>query len=553
MTEHKLYLEEIDTAFTTISKSIKKGANGLIIPSENVIYHYLETYAYDPSVIGKSIETEQSRIIAAAIGGRLDTSFERTVSIIPNGYKTVANRERAAKAIGYNDMIWLHFAIVTDEIIPVSNKIINFLNNNNISYILRAPTSLGPDVLVVGVCSKEEAKLITEYCSQDEEIKETLMCNNPFMPRQNGIGIVKEVRGRSYTHHVAHLLHQYYSAIMETMMQTGKIDDKWATLEDFSAYVMDELKKSRTQASIFDRYLNYQVALGLKCIEKEKNYLENVDHLIPLTFNREKFNSYKEAYKNNRYYYLSSSNEEITEEDNYILWLELQAYNCINRMYFEKHNELPKEDGVISTRLVGILSQDADSVLSGTFKYSPLNYNDTMVSTLYPCMVAYNAHKHKMTTPKETRYIEEEITRKVVHRTKQPDSNGNFYTVNGHTMASTIPPLKIGDCLIGIEYLDYSDNYCNIFLLRNGEKEARLGVFLDDADKNKIWEEKVQGACAYRAALARILANYDNIPFEIITRGQKTGKLLKFADIIEKEGYNDLSSEELFENIATSK
>ena len=544
-------LEEITIAFNTISQSIRKENQGLVVPSEDSIYHYLETYAYDRYDIGKPLETEKSKIVTAAIGSRLDKAYERTISLIKGGYITVSNRERKAKAVGYNDLIWLHFAIVTEEIVNVSNQIINFLNANNISYTLRTPASLGPDVLLVGVCSKEEAKLITDFCGHNDEIKESLMCNNPFMPNENGVGVVKEIKGRSYTHQVAYLLHKYYSEIISTLEKTREASDKWATLEDFYHYVMNELKRSRTQSSVFDRYLNYQVALGLKCIEKNQSYLEHVDHLIPLEFNKEKFSSYKEAYKNNRLFYLDRNNEEVTEEDNYILWLELQTYNCLNRMYFEQHNETIKENDVISQRLAGILSQDADGVLSGTFTYSPVNFNDSMIAKLYPCMVAYNAHKHKMTTPRETRYIEEEITKKVIHRTKQP--NGNFYTVNRNTISSTIPPLKINDCLIGIEYLDYGDNYGNIFILRNEEKESHLGVFLDDIDKTKIWEEKVPGACTYRAALARILANYDNIPFERITRGPKTGKLLKFADIIEKTENNGFYPNETFENTASSK
>ena len=79
--------------------------------------------------------------------------------------------------------------------------------------------------------------------------------------------------------------------------------------------------------------------------------------------------------------------------------------------------------------------------------------------------------------------------------------------------------------LVGIEYLDYEINYCNVFIYQDDNVRGYLGIFLD-AERDKIWAENDTAASTYRASVARALCNYESLQKENITRGAHDGTLV---------------------------
>jgi hypothetical protein len=231
--------------------------------------------------------------------------------------------------------------------------------------------------------------------------------------------------------------------------------------------------------------------------------------------------------------YIDRDDNEITEQNNYSLWLELQAHSCLQRMYYEKRNEVPKEDFTISKNLAGRLSEIVNKIMSGNTFFETLGYNDEHIEYLFPYLVAHYARINKMALPAELKYITETVSSSIVRKTRVTGENKEFYSVGGQILSSNVPPIKLEDCLVGIEYIDYANNFCNISILGDDGINSFLNVFLD-ADKEKLFGEQLPGASLYRATLARIILDYQNLPTEKINRGALTGDLLKIDGVLQK-------------------
>ena len=78
---------------------------------------------------------------------------------------------------------------------------------------------------------------------------------------------------------------------------------------------------------------------------------------------------------------------------------------------------------------------------------------------------------------------------------------------------------------MGIEYLDYELNYCNVFVYKNDKIKGHLGIFLD-VDKSKIWEDGETEASMYRVAVAHSLGHFDLLEKEPTVRGVHEGILV---------------------------
>lgn len=501
-------------------------------PSQESIFRLLETFSYDKDVVGKSISAIQSEIVTKTLHSRTGLNIERFHESVEGGYSTVIVRDKKVKEIGHSDMIWLHFSFTESGTIPAYNELQRILNIEEISYQLKVPEKIGPDVLVIGVYNKEDAKKILKYCSTNEIIRDSITINNPFMPRQNGIGVVKELKGKSYTHQLSELIHRYTLDVFNSMMQK-KFPNPLFSLEALISFVEKEYTKSRTNASIFDRYLNYQVLLGLNCIKHDENYLEHVPHLLSITYKKDFYDKYKMSYTEKSIRYIDAEDNEITEENNYLLWLKLQAHSCIERMYYEKKNEIPKEDKVLGDNIIGHISEIVNKIMAGQPFFETLGYKDERITDLYPYLVGYYAYINKIALPEEVKYIVDSISNRIVHKTKVPGDNKEFYSAVGHTIPSTIPPIKLDNCLVGIEYIDYERNFCNISILTDDGVESFLSVFLD-ADKEKLWGEQLPKAALYRAILARILLDHKNLATEKTSRGPIVGDLLKIDGALQK-------------------
>lgn len=506
----------------------EKVVSKLEIPSTETIFRMLETFSYDISALGKDVGNNQEVMTNFVIEHSTRPNVEIKKNAVRQGYTTVVSRHKDAKNIEYNDLIWLHFSLTESGTISVFNELMKVLIENNMSFVFKTPEKIGPDAIVLGMYTKEDAKIILDYCKDNKQIIDNLTINNPFMPHENGVGIVMEVKGRSYTHHLSYLLNKY----AVNMRENTNLSPNSFTLENFCKYVNEEFNMSRTSKSIFDRYLNYQVLLGLNCIIHDKSYLDHLKQLEPIEYEKEFYARYRMHFENNKIIYLNSENNEITEESNYILWLKLQAHSCLQRMYFEKENEIPKESEPLSINICGYLSEIANRVLAEKYYFQTISFADDKIADYFPYLVAYYAYEKKMALPEEANFIVQEVKKRIVVKTKVVGQNHELYTVDKLVMPSTIPPIKMEDYIVGIEYIDYEQNFCDISIMRNNGVEKYLGVFLD-ADKEKLWGEKLPGASLYRATLARILIDKDNISTENITRGTRTGNLLNIDKALE--------------------
>jgi len=551
MIEHDNLKDEIISVFDMIGRAatLEEGKKP-VVPSEKALYHYLESYAYDDIDVGKSIEEEQTQIVNYAISKRIKNDYQLKHSIISGHYKVVSCRDKVSREISHNDAIWLHFSIVPTNLVEVATMIIDFILENKMSYTLKIPATIGPNILVLGLYSKEDAKALIDYCKRPKII-EHLLYNNPLMPHENYVGIAKEINGRSYTHHVAHHLHNYFKHITDEFYKTGTLNDAWAKLEDFHQYVYDDFQNHAKDVTVFERYLNYQISLALWCAKESKSYLDMVDHLKPITFDLDKFHKYRSTYKNNTFEYIAEDETMINRENSYLLWLELQAYNCIERMNAEQKKAVPIQDQEVSQIMTGRLSRTADTVLNKADVYSAISFSDVLISELYPSFVAYHAYLRKMASMEEARYIEDEVRKRIIQTSKGSDASKNNYTVEYRSIISSTYPLHIDGCLIGIEFLNFNDNYGNIHILKDGILKSHTCLFFDEMDRNKLLDINSIDGRLYRATLARALVKIDSIPYEIITRSNKTGNLILLNQVMPHIEYP--VSQELLEEFGLNK
>lgn len=525
MKKNEPYIEEANEILRELASTIKSVDSK--IPSKSTIFKVLSTISYDKSFVGKKIDTLRNEIIRLSMESTLTVAAER--NLLSNGaYTTYRVKYPEIREITYNDLIWLHFSLTEDGAVMAFSEVQKILASRKISYQLKVAKYLGPDLIVLGLYTKEDVKRILDICADNPRVQEAIMHNNPFMPHENGIGVVKEIEGKSYTHQVSDLLYNYTKNILSKTENSSGINSNWFSFPDFISYVSEEFNRSKESESVFDRYLNYQVLLGLNCIYTDNSYLSYVEHLKPLEYNKDAYSKYKMSYENRELMYIDQDDNLINESSNYPLWLKLQAHSCLERMYFETHNEVPKDNESISANLSGYLSSIANCIMAGKPYYGMVGYNDEMIKHLLPYLVAYNAYMNKMTNIEETKFIVLEFARKIVFKTRVDKDNKDFYTVDKKIIPSTIPPIRINGKLIGIEYLDYENNYCNITILENGEIQNLLGVFMD-ADKEKLWGEKLPGASLYRAVLGQALSKGD-VQTEKIERSGRVGELLKIED-----------------------
>jgi hypothetical protein len=528
-----VYNEELKTECRLLLKGLSKRIkiNGISeIPSRRAILNVISTFSYDASAVGKDISGIQKKLIYDAMESTLGYDVERNASM-QGGITTLKVRHRDIKEIASDDVIWLHFSLTEEGVFTAFSEIKKVLADNEMSYQLKVTSTLGTDIIVLGLYTKEDAKKILNACNDNPRVQDHLMMSNPFMPCQYGIGVIKETKEKSYNEHISDLLYNYANSIMMAIQHGESINKNWFSLEDFISYVSSEFARSKEEKSMMDRYLNYQTLLSLNCLLYNASYLEHVEHLKSVEYEKEFHSRYKLSFQSGDLIYLDQDNNEITSESNYVLWLKLQAHACLERMYFEKNNEVPKESNYVSKNLSGYLSNVANCIMDGIPYYGSIGYNDDMIKHLSPYLIAYNAYMNKMATIDEARFIASEFTRKIVNKTKVNGQSNDFYTVGDKIIPSTIPPIRLEGSLVGIEYLDYQTNYCNITILKEDEISIMLAVFLD-ADKEKLWGGKLPGASLYRAALGQILKNSDNIPLEYINRGSQSGNLLMIETVM---------------------
>lgn len=515
------------------------------LPSEDAIYSMLETFAFSHENIGKSVEKEQVSVINYALekskgksgisrramrdNVTIPNNFASTVGerYIPVNYQTIGIFEHKFKNVEYDDMIWLHFSLVPQQLEDAGKALVDILTENNINYSLKMPNVVGPDAILVGLFSKEQAELLIKKCSENKTIKNALLINNPFMAHQNWIGVVKETMKRNYTRHISSLILEY----------AKNCDKPKLTFNGFCRYVLTLFNEENLNRSYRDRLQDYYAVLGLYCIEQKKDYLSELQHHQRVIFDREFFEGHRIVYEHGSYRYTTKDERHI-EQDNFSEWLKLQALHCMQRMYFEQYGELPKNNFELNDGMVAQMSSMIDAIMRGDSFYNTSKYNDLMINELYPYLVGYYASEAKLTTPQEVKYIINKVSARMVTKLKLDGVNKNFYQIGEQTIQSTIPPIRVDNVIVGIEYLDYELNYCNVFIYKNDKIKGHLSIFLD-VDKSKIWEDGDLESSMYRVAVAHSLSRFEWLDKEVAVRGVHEGLLVHLdGDAAVKEETN---------------
>lgn len=518
------------------------------LPSEDAVHSILETFAFSHDEIGISVDEIQSAIINYALErseGKQDVSRRASHSHIPIqnnyatnpgmknitvSYKSVGVFEHKFKNIDYDDMIWLHFALRPEYLETAGKALVDILTDNDINYNLKMPNIVGPDAILVGLFSKEQASLVIQKCGENAMIKNAIVLNNPFLPHQNRIGVTKEMMERSYSRHMSSLILDY----------ARNCDKPKLTFYGFIRHVMKLFNEDRLKRRYQERLSDYYAAFGLYCVDNGADYLDEVLHHKDIVFDKEFFEGHRIVYENQSYRYTTKDERHI-EQDSFAEWLQLQAYHCMQRMYYEQYGELPKEDFKLNDVLVAQLSTMIDDIMRGEPFYNTSKYNDLMINELYPYLVGYYASEAKIATPEEVNNIINAVSRRMVTKLKVDGANKSFYQIGEQTIQSTIPPIRLDNLIVGIEYLDYELNYCNVFVYQNDKVKGHLGLFLD-VDKSKIWEDGDTESSMYRVAVARSLSLFDSLEKEPVVRGVHEGVLVHLdnnAAFIEEANENE--------------
>lgn len=517
---NKKYISEINSIFDIIKTNLSFGKK---ITLKNV-YTILATYSYKREEVGVPLLEYHEEILADSLryisqykkrilDGEIPNDVTINLSMKKNNYTKLSVRYDECVDCGEREKFDVHIPLLQSQFVECSRDILNFLLENRISNVSYLANKVGKDNLIVSLYNKEDILKLSDFCSSNLKIKESLLINNPFLPRVGDLGITKETAGIPYIRQLSKLLYNYlYSK-----------DSSDYNAYDFYKYVMN-LSNNPDYDNSTERYLNYQILLGMYSLLSGTEYLTH-DHLKSsnLKFDINELRKYRISSIDSKNVYFDSMGNKITEESNYKLWTHLQSLLCMMKMYNETYGTEPTESFNISSKLTSSISKTVNLMLDeGQTKVNVKNgYLDPNAGKLLPYLYGEFAYQNAFANTSEVRSVVSNLEKCILNTLPSKNNDDIQFTsvVNNKIIPSSIPVLNVMGGYIGIEILDKDTNYCNIYMFKDGRILNELNAFLD-VNFNLLADIDNNYSSMYRSCIAYMIINSKN-NYRIMTERNK--------------------------------
>lgn len=422
---------------------------------------------------------------------------------------------------GTMDSIEIYIPILSSFLIKVVPYIYKFLLNNKISFSSKISNYNRSDNFIIYVYDKKDAELLINFCNQN--LNNFLGTVNPFIYKIGFIGVSKQLNGISYNVGIASLINEYFE---ECILNQRK---KSYDAIDFQNFVNDKYKSSD---NYIEKSMYYIAAMSLYSILTNKNILNYFENEIELKFDYEYFRYFEEIKdKKNSY---KHENVIINEDNNYKVYLKLQALNCLNKIHIEQYNTPFNSVKKINKKFTYKILEQLDYMLNKKSSYSiKASYINSDIYNYIPYLYGYMAYNYKSCNVEETKKLIDTIKQTLI--VKKQEDEKVYYEQNGQKLTSTIPIINTINGAVAIDIIDNDKLMCNIVSIKRKEKNSFLNVYIN-ADVNLLMDDKSYKGKRYRYAVAGALLNKKRCD-EAIERRKKDFSVLFLDANVEISNY----------------
>ena len=422
---------------------------------------------------------------------------------------------------GCMDSIEIYIPVKSAYIIKVVPYVYKFLLTNKISFSSKISNFNRSDNFIIYVYDKKDAERLINFCNQS--LKGTVSTINPFIYKIGYIGVSKQLNGISYNVVVASLINEY---IEECILNQRK---KSYDAIDFQNFVNQKYKEAD---NYIDKSMYYIVAMSLYTIISNKNILNYFEDEIELKFDYEYFNYFEEIKDTKTY---KHENVLIDENNNFKVYLKLQALNCLNKIHIEQYKKPYKEVKKINKKFTYKILEQLDYMLDKKSDYNiKVNYINKEIYDYIPYLYGYMAYNYKSCNVLETKKLIN-IIKDTIIKEKNKDNNKIYYEQEGQRIVSSIPIINTINGAVAIDIIDNESLMCNIYTLKRKENISFLNVYIN-ADINLLIDNKSYKGKRYRYAVAGALLNKKRCN-EAINRRKKDFSALFLDTKVEISNY----------------
>lgn len=394
---------------------------------------------------------------------------------------------------GVMDSIEIYIPVLFNYLVSTISTVYKFLLNNKISFSSKISNYNRNDNFIVYVYDKKDAIDLIKFCNTN--LKDKLGILSPFIYKIGYIGVSKQLNGKSYNSTVATLISDY---IEECILSQRK---KGYDAIDFQNFVNEKYQEAD---NYIDKSMYYIVAISIYCILTNKNILNYFEDEITLKFDYEYFHYFDEIVKDKIVY--KHDNIIIDEQNNYKVYLKLQALNCLNRICKEEYRIEFNKVKKIGRKFTYKLLEQLDYMLLKSCDYNiKCDYKDQTIYKLIPYLYGYMAYNYKSCNIEETKKLISLIKKTMI--LKKLEENGKiYYECDGQKIVSSIPIITTLNGSVAIDIIDYNSLLCNITTIKKDKKRSFLNVYIN-VDINLLIDNKSYDSKRYRYATSQALLN----------------------------------------------
>lgn len=461
------------------------------------IYRKLLEYKVDPEYVRRDISSLRDfcsnypEVLVSQIHEKRKTSSEYDLfrSYIKlqgsekNTFKHINVSFDYKNDVGARDVIKLYIPIHVKHLSENLNKIYQFLFDNKIDFQSKIAGEVRSDLFCLRVNSKEDAKKVIDFCKKDKQISGNYTKLNPFLAKNEGIGVAQDTYHKSYNEYVSNILEEYKG-------RKPKISNASFDLQDFvkTKYLTAKDSRNKYLASVFLR--------NLESINSRTDIFTYLKDTYEVTFDANLFYQYERFHDGKNYFYKNEKGETISKDTNPDLYLKIQANNFMHKVYLNYYKQEPTQNFVLNKAISKQVSYRLNEILDiklGKLSNFEINavYDDAKIAELTPYFYAFFAKEYKHTNSYETFQLINHMEKNILKSEKLEDKEEKLPTY----------VISVADGTVIINKT--SENMCNILLKKADKikKYRNISIELND----ELMKEISDISKAYRSSIANIL------------------------------------------------
>lgn len=393
---------------------------------------------------------------------------------------------------GVMESINIYIPVIGSKILTTIPYIYKHLLSNRISFSSKISMFNRSDNFIVEVYSKEDALSLINFCNNN--FNNHLGMVNPFIAKLGNVGVSKEINGTSYNLGIATLINEY---IEECILKQRK---KAYDATDFQNFVNEKYQSAQNYA---DKNMYYIASVSLYCILTNDNILKYFKDEVELIFDYDNYYRYEAVKFQGDYEYLYSG-KVINKDTDYICFVKLQALNCLNKIYLEQYDVPFKKNTTVNQKFTYKLLAQLDHLMNKNGSYNiKINYNDLNIHHLIPYLYGFVAYKYKACNVDEVKKLICVVNKTMI--VKKNEENGKIHYEQDHQkIISSVPIITTYQGSVAIDIIDSNSGMCNITIIKRGNKEKFLNVYIN-VDYDLLKDNHTFNGKRYRYAVAQVL------------------------------------------------